>query len=324
MKVLFVSSGNSLFGISPFIRSQGESLRAKGVEVEFFLVKGKGIRGYLRNVMPLRRRQGIFDVVHAHYSYCGMVAVLASRFSRPVVVSFMGNDLLGTLDRAGRQTFRGRLDCATARLLCRGVEAIIVKSRSMCELVPRAVRGRASVIPNGVDFEVFRPLGREDCCRMLGLTPDSKHVLFLGDPQDPNKGHTLLREAWELLEAKQRGAKLLTPFPVPPERVALWLNAADALAFPSELEGSPNVIKEAMACNTPIVATDVGDVREVIEGTFNCRVVPRDATRFAEGLATVLAAGGRSDGRGRIGRLRLDLIAERIIDVYRGVQRHAA
>ena len=79
MRVLFVSSGNSRFGISPFIRTQGESLQAKGLEVEFFLVEGKGIRGYLKNLGPLRRRLGSVDIVHAHYSYCGMVAALASR-----------------------------------------------------------------------------------------------------------------------------------------------------------------------------------------------------------------------------------------------------
>ncbi|MCS6929682.1 MAG: glycosyltransferase family 4 protein [Saprospiraceae bacterium] len=322
MRVLFVFSGNfKAFPISPFTHAQAESLRARGIEVNYFPIRGKGWKNYLKNVLPLRRHLKMqqYDIIHAHYSLCGWVAVLASRGRVPVVVSLMGDDAQGTFIGPGQTDWRSWFLPVLTRLLQPFVQAIVVKAPQLARVVWR--KRILHIIPNGVRLEQFQfiPEGRRE---LLGLRPDRQYVLFLGNPDDPNKNIALVREALRLLNAPN--VELLAPYPVKHEQVVQLLNSVDVLTLCSFGEGSPNVIKEAMACNCPVVTTPAGDAPWVLGSTAGCYVAGYDPTDFAEKLRLALQFArkrGRTNGRDRLLELGLDAetVGWRIENVYRQV-----
>ncbi len=312
MKILFVSSKNSQLGVAPFIRSQGESLEKEGIEVEYFTIGSKGIKGYIKGVGELRRhlKENKYDLIHAHYALCGWVAVLALP-AAPVMVSYMGSDVYGDVDAQGKRTLH--MNIILAKLLQPLVKRIIVKSRNLEEYV--YMKKKTHIIPNGVNFERFKPMDQKECRDGFGLTPDGQLILFLGNPNDPRKNLKLLEAALALLPDLEYG--LVTPFPIGRDDIPRYLNAADLLVLPSLLEGSPNVIKEAMACNCPIVGAEVGDVREVIDGTNGCHVVTHNAKEMAAAIRQALAYGKRTTGRKDIAHLEESMIAKKIIGIYK-------
>ena len=137
MKVLFVSSGNSTkIGIAPFIQEQGESLIKMGIEIDFFTISGKGIKGYLKNVLPLRKkiRNAQFEIIHAHYVLSGWVALLT--FTRkPLIISYMGCDTYGDFNEKGNRIFSSYLNIILAKLLQPFVNRIIVKSENLLDFI---------------------------------------------------------------------------------------------------------------------------------------------------------------------------------------------
>ncbi len=317
MKVLFVHSGNSeRYPISPFLLSQAESLRAAGVEVGFFPVVGKGFR-YLHNVKPLRSviKSQRPDVVHAHYALCGWVAVLA-RGGRPLVLSLMGDDAQGTFTGKGSRARGSWFFVLLTLLLQPFVQAIIFKAKDLGKVVWRKRIGH--LLPNGVRLDQFvQPLGNAKAT--LGFDRSKKHVLFLGDPHDPNKNVTLVMEAVAALERSD--VVLHTPHGIDHEAVVLHMAAADVFTLCSFGEGSPNVIKEAMAMDCPIVTVPAGDAGWVIRGTDGCFMAEYDAKDFARKLDEALAFNGRTKGRERLVALGLDAetIAQKLSGIYRNL-----
>ena len=155
MRILFVASGNH-GAPSPVVQNQGDALVSEGVTVDYFLIKGKGIRGYLKNVKPLRKYllEHKYDAIHAHYSLSAFVASLAG--AKPLVVSLMGSDVKA----AGWYKFIIRLFA-----LFGGWTSIIVKSNDMYRSL--GIK-RAIIIPNGVNLERFQPMSKSDCQKRLG------------------------------------------------------------------------------------------------------------------------------------------------------------
>jgi len=118
MKVLFVSSGNSEFGISPIVKNQGESLKQNGIDLDYFTIKGKGINGYLKNIPILKKylKAHHYDIIHAHYSFCGWVTKLTLT-KIPVIVSLMGSDTYGNVNIDGERKFYSYINILSAKLL---------------------------------------------------------------------------------------------------------------------------------------------------------------------------------------------------------------
>jgi hypothetical protein len=131
MKVLFVSSGNSEFGISPIIKNQGESLKQNGIDLDYFTIKGKGIKGYLKNIPILKKylKYHNYDIIHAHYSLLAIVATLSG--AKPLVVSLMGSDIYGNVNIDGERKFYSYINILSAKLLQPFVKKIIVKSKNL-------------------------------------------------------------------------------------------------------------------------------------------------------------------------------------------------
>lgn len=304
-------------GMAPFIKSQGESLKKKGIALDYFTTTGRGFKGYLKSIGMLKQylKENTYDVIHAHYALSGWVAVLA-RPRVPVVVSFMGCDVYGDVTADGKRT--ARLNIILAKLLQPFVRAIIVKSKGLAQYV--YMKKKCRIIPNGVDFNRFKPMDKQECRTRLKLSPEEKIILFLADPADPRKNIRLAKEAVDIVN--DPGITLFTPYPVDPADVPLYLNAADVVVLTSFLEGSPNVVKEAMACNRPVVATNVGDVEEVLAHTEGCFITafdPRDAAEKIKAALDFGKGGKITTGRQAVAHLDETLVADRLTAVYENV-----
>lgn len=319
MKVLFVCSGNYLTDNSSLVLSQANSLKAKNIEVDIYYIKGKGIIGYLKNILPLRKqiKKNYYDIIHAHYGLSGWDAFFAKNRKVKLIISFMGNDLLGDHANNGKSTIYGNLLVSLNKLLAKQANHNIVKSKVMFEKIAYSI---TTVIPNGVNLNLFQPVDREECLRKVGWDPNLKHILFLSRPDRPEKNFTLTKKAIEKLDNKSVQLHILEQ--IPHNDLVYYYNAANVCVLTSYHEGSPNVIKEAMACNCSIVCTDVGDVREVFGNTKGCYICNFDSSDVALNLKTAIEFVIKSEktkGRQRIIELGLDSesIANRIIEVYK-------
>lgn len=303
--------------ISPIIQSQAESLRTMRVTYKVYSVVGKGFWGYIKNVLPLSRTMNHdrYDIIHAHYSLCGIVSFMAAmRFLKsgtsrpPVVVSLMGSDVKS-----------GGIWLHVVRFfVSKAWNATIVKSSDMKQSLGL---NSSVIIPNGVNFEVFRSLSPTECKQDLEWNQNTKYILFGADPSRKVKNYSLAEQSFKLLSKKN--CKLMSLGAIPHADVPIYLNACDALLLTSKWEGSPNIVKEAMACGTPIVCTDAGDVRWLLEGLDGCFVTSHNPEDIASKLELALQFEGKTKGRERLIELKLDSesVAKRIVEVYEGVLR---
>jgi glycosyltransferase involved in cell wall biosynthesis len=301
-------------GYGSFVQAQMESLRPWGVEYQTLFINGRASRwNYVRAVSEVRRtvRNGHFDLIHAHFGLSGWVARLQRRV--PVVVSFMGDDVLGRFNRKGRLTLVGRLFRISSRALARRVAAVIVKSLEMKQQLGWQA---ARVIPNGVDLDLFRPLDRDEARRQLGLSLEKRLVLFPYDARTANKRYDVVEAAVTRARASVPEIEILNPKAEPRERMPLFFNAADVLVLASHSEGSPNAVKEAMAVNLPVVSVDVGDVRELLAGTEGCYIVRRDVEELAAKIVEVCRRPARPRGRERAAGWSMENAAQAIVEVY--------
>src|SRR5437764_12996600 len=178
---------------------------------------------------------------------------------------------------------------------------------------------RANVIPSGLDLNLFRLIPRDEARRHLGLPPDKRFVLFVGNPAEPRKRYGLAREAVEILN-RSLPVELRVAWGSPHTDVPFLMNACDALVFTSLQEGSPNTVKEALACNLPVVSVPVGDVAQRIGGVAGCELCPDEKPEsIAAALERVLRRGIRAAGRAAVQDLDERRLAQQVIDVYRSV-----
>ncbi len=302
--------------LAPTVR-QIESIRALGIDVKILEVRGVKRLKYLQRLPDLRSLAASVDLVHAHFGYCGWLA--RSQRSTPVVVSFMGDDLLGTPDATGRISAFSRCVVQADRWLADKVDAVIVKSAAMARIIAPV---KAHVIPNGVDLNTFRPIDQRVAKAHLGLADHKRYVLFPGWPEEPRKAFPLARAVVQ--ETSRRLGEPLELLPlggVDADKVPLYMNACTAMVLTSYLEGSPNVVKEAMACNLPIVSVPVGDVSELLAGVHGCAIRARDVGELSEALANALRQPERTNGRAAVEQKRLDLtsVATKVVEVYADV-----
>lgn len=299
----------------PFVRAQIESVHKKGVHVDLVNVQGPQSKwNYLRAVSAVRRKLNneSYDIIHGHYAYSGWIAALQRR--SPAVVSFMGSDLYGSPKKDGTLQIRGCIDVCLSKLLQYFVSGIIVKSKGMQQSLIK--KQKSIVLPNGVDFELFRPLSQNTARKELNLDIEKKYILFAGSYKIPRKRFSIARNAVDILKAKDNSVELLVASGFPHGQVPLYMNAANVLVLPSIKEGSPNVVKEALACNLPVVATDVGDVKELIGNIPGCRVVDCTPRAFADAIQDVISRSEPFNGRKAIEHLRIEKVAEKLLDFY--------
>lgn len=284
---------------------QAETLRELGHEVDLFFIRGRGLTGYLAAVPGIRRKikDGRHDIIHAHYSLSAFAVSMAGMHR--MVVSLAGSDVMGS-----------SLLLPVTRLFCRiRWRKVIVKTD---EMKTRLRCGDISVVPNGVDMRLFAPAPRREARELLGL-PDKKIVLFAADPSRGEKNFPLAQEA--VRRMGRDDVMLLPVHGVPHDRMPLYYNAADVLILTSLWEGSVNSVKEAMACNLPVVSTDVGDVRINTSGLEGYYITAPDAAEMGERLNDAIDLKVPVKGRERMIELQLDSasVARRLIEIYNSV-----
>ena len=285
-----------------FVEQQVASLRREGIQVDVLHVDTKKSKWlYLWSFLPLTRQvlTHHYDLVHAHYVFSGVVA--RSQFRYPVVLTHHGPEAL-----SGWQA-------PLCRLMSKLVDRTIVVSQEI-----KAAIGveSAVVIPCGVDFDLFQPRDQRACREKLGLPGDRKLVLFVGRYTERRKRFDIVQDAVGRLRNGGVDVELVLSYTEPYDKVPLYMNACDVLVLPSESEGSPQVVKEAMACNLPVVSVAVGDVPDILEGVEWCYVCPRDPVIIADRLKLILERRERTNGRARSERYELSSIARRIVEVY--------
>lgn len=252
------------------------------------------------------------DLIHAHYVLSGWTAVL-SRPRVPIVLSLMGTDCYG--EYIGPRIVRLQSRYLTLLTYCIQpfVNFIISKSANIDRFV--YVKNKTKIIPNGVNLDQFTLYG-DECREELSLDRYKRYILFLGNTKNKRKNYKLGRQAYRLLNDPQ--VELIAPYPVSHDRVVKYLNTVDVILSTSLMEGSPNIIKESMACNCPLVATDVGDVKWLVGNIPGCYVSTFDAEDVAGKIKMALLFGRRTEGRKRLIELGLDSasVAKKIIEVY--------
>jgi glycosyltransferase involved in cell wall biosynthesis len=320
IRVLMVTSDwlwNSWGGPAVFIARQAEFLRREGVEVDLFPFRGARQPGnYAAAWQEVQRRldTGSYDLVHAQFGQSGLTA-LPKRL--PLVVTFRGDDLEGIIGENGRYIPAGWLLRMISRTVARHADASIVVSEHMKRHLPRSVE--AYVLPSGIDFNLFRPEPQEEARRKLGLPAAERLILFVGDPALARKRYGLAQEAVALVN-QTIPVRLVVGWERPHHEIAALMNACDALVCTSMQEGSPNAVKEAMACNLPVVSVPVGDVPLRLTGVEGCELCANDrAETIAAGIERVLRRGGRSKGRKAVEKLDERLLTLQLIDIYRSV-----
>jgi glycosyltransferase involved in cell wall biosynthesis len=301
--------------LGTFVADQVRGLRDAGVKIELVYVDrtGGGRRAYGELAAAVRRAVAAAAPDLVHVMYGGVMADVVTRTvrDRPVLVAFCGSDLLGGRATRGVVRWSERYGVLASARAARRAAGITVKSRNLFEALPSGVHERTWIVADGVDLARFRPLDRRECRAALGLDADATHVLFPAAPHRPEKRYALAAAAVARLD----GVELQTLGGVRHADVPLWINAADAVLLTSLYEGSPNVVKEALACNVPLVSVDVGDVRERIEGVDGCFIAPAEPEALAAKLSEALGR-GRIAGRERVQEVSLERINARLLEIY--------
>jgi teichuronic acid biosynthesis glycosyltransferase TuaC len=317
LTAIYPTAENPAFG--SYVRTQAESLQRAGIDIEMMVLNDHYRKLiYPKAVVQLRQRlaRASVDLVHAHYGLVGMVA--RTQWKVPVVVTYHGSDILGWIDSSGKRGALGTLIARAGRMLARSVDAAIVQSDEMaCKLK----KSNVYVVPHEVDFKVFQPTERDQARVVLGLNPRKKYMLFAANPKVGVKRFPLAKAVADCVATQDPSVELLVVSKETQQRLALYMSASDALIFPSYQEGSPNIVKQAMACNLPIVSSDVGDVRQLIGSTKDCYVCDSNVSEFTARIVEILAHRRRTDGRKHIAYLESSAVARRVIEVYQDVLR---
>lgn len=304
MKILIVGNYNPAH-FSPFVVEQMQALRLQGVLVDTYGIVGKGLLGYLQNIKGIKRKIDEFqpDLIHAHYGLSGLCANLQRKV--PVVTTYHGSDI-----HSGGWILR------LSQLAIKLSAYNIFISKRLEEL-SGTHQANSAIIPCGIDMETIHDTPRHEAKRLMKR--DKPFVLFSGSFTNDVKNPALAKEAMQ----KVADAELVELRGYTRQEVNLMMNAADCLLMTSYREGSPQVIKEAMACGTPVVSVDVGDVKEVMGNTDGCYITERDADAIAEKIKLAIAFKGKTNGRQRIIDLGLsnEVVAKKLIGIYNEVLR---
>jgi teichuronic acid biosynthesis glycosyltransferase TuaC len=310
-------AGEPRYGI--FAKRQVESLIDAGLHCDVLFVRGfESPLAYVvaaGKVLRLSRsRHRRYFLVHGHGGETLLVCLLFLRGRR--MVSFCGDDLLGSPAPDGSLMLSSRVRSLVLRQLSRMTSATITKSREMHRTLPARVADRNMVLPNGVNREVFRPIDRQDARRRLGWPADEHVALFAADPEEPRKRYALAAAACEHARRAGVTVRLHVANTEPPPLMPTIMSAADCLLLTSAIEGSPNVVKEAVTIGLPVVTTPAGDVREILEHVDPSYICEPDAEVLGDAVVRCVRNGGRSDGRERSAWLDQREIAKRLLGLY--------
>jgi teichuronic acid biosynthesis glycosyltransferase TuaC len=317
MKVLVVIPGEEHGTSMIFAKKQVEDLKELGIRVSTFFLRSrtspkailsesKRLKKLIAEVKP--------DLVHCHYGTMTSLLTVMST-SVPAVVTFHGSDLNKASDISELRSFLGRLFSQLSAL--KASRIIVVNQRMVNRLWWS--KSKALVLPMGIDTDTFVELDRNECKRKLGLDITKKYIFF-------NASNPLIKRL-DIAEKTEAEVKKLIPEAellmlkggTDPALVPVYLNACSCLLMCSDSEGSPMVVKEALSCNIPVVSSDVGDVKERIDGVKNSFIVDRDPASLANAIVGIIRSDERSDGRKKIEEFSSKIISLKLKQIYEDV-----
>lgn len=253
MKILHITNAYptenySSFGI--FIKEQIDSLNEIGNQNDVYFINARelGQKEYFRHIKKINAMSKKYDLIHCHHIYT-IIPYLFSFSGKPYIVSLL-NEINGI---------------ATKSLY---LSAIVTAKRIIYKHDYKTDIKKMVYVPNGVNIDFFVPLDKELSKKTIGLNAEKKYALFVSasGPALKRKRYDKFEKLLELL--KQKGIELqpLILAGVKRENVPFYFNASELLILTSDSEGSPNAVKEAMSCNLPVVSTDVGNVKRMLDG----------------------------------------------------------
>lgn len=304
MNILFVYRGFGENQTNTVVDKQYEDLTKEGIRILKYPISKGGIWGYLKAYLGLYNviKKNKIQLIHSHYGYSGIIAGLTFRV--PVICSLMGSDVLN------QNFFILTITKIFASLVWKKT---IVKSKEMQRRIPGSV-----LIPNGVDFNQFSQkvitLARE----ITGFSDKFSHILFVAvDINSDVKNYALAQKSYELLDANK--IKLHAISNIPQEKLPYYYSAADILLLTSKSEGSPNVVKEALATNCPVVSTNVGDVPNLINQIEGCYITSFSPNDIANKIMLCLNNRESINSREKIAFLDSNVISQQIIGLYKEI-----
>jgi len=311
-----------------FVEQQVKGLREIGLTVKVFYVDraGQGMGAYFRMLKPLSAAVQQNRPALVHVMYGGVMADRVARWNAhcPTIVTFHGSDLLGENFSGRWRKWISHYGVRCSWRAARTAQGVVVVSQRLKQALPAGLdESKVRVIPCGIDLERFQPMDKRACQRQLGWHEGSFHVLFPSNNGDPVKRPWLAAAAVQSLNGAGVRAELHTMRGVSNAQVALWMNASDALVMTSVHEGSPTVVKEALACGLPVVSVDVGDVAERIEGIAGCHLALPEPGDLAAKLRRVQQAEGRVNAREQIQELSARNSALKLECFYRDTLSHS-
>jgi len=319
MKILMVT-GRLPSSINPgtqsFITRQIDSLRPYCSKIDIHEVVGNKFFKHFKSAKYTFEVASNYDIIHVHYGLFA-ISTLIGRRKTPVILSLMGHDLLGTENEKGKITFITGIEAFVTKFILKFCKSIIVKSQAMADVIPNL---RTKVIPNGVDLSLFKPQKISIAREKLKWDLNKYYLLFPGNPKRPEKNWQLAVDAIKVAQQNVENEICLIPLlNVPPDDVPSYINASNFVLMTSFSEGSPNVVKEALACNKSVVSVKVGDVVRTIGGLKGCSLVEYDANLIGKEIVKRIENGGNvTEGRNRLNELSLDLdsVAKKIMQIY--------
>ena len=271
-----------------FVREQVEALRRAGVGVDVHVIEGwKGPFEYLSAATPIAAKlvEKSYDLIHAHHGYAGWVALRCRKAMPreqriPLIVTLHDGDLFappGTRVRLGHRLTRyWRLRVA------RRSDLVITVNPD--HRVPGA---RVVCLPCGVDMEKFTPMDQAKARRLLQdrIPPDRPRWFFPADPARTEKRFDLASLALAAYCKRAGQTAIDMGGGILPDEMPLHYNAANLVLLLSDYEASPMVLKEALACERPIVSRRVGDAERLLEGIEGAYLCGDDPASIAEAAA---------------------------------------
>jgi len=308
MKIL-----NLINAEKPFLMQQLDALEEHGCDIDIVSVPGsyratgegvdnRSIMDYARFYPKvLNQPLSEYDVIHSHF---GLTAPFAlTQPHRPVVMSLWGNDLFGEYGFVSKT-------CA------RFADAVIVRSEEMAQELPVD----AHIVERGVDLDLFSPMDQQEAQTMVGWNPDDYHVLFPYAPSREKKNYPLAKEIIDdVNKTVDQKVTLHTVYNEPHDEIPIYMNASDVLLMTSKSEGSPNTVKEALACNLSVVSTDVGDVQNLLKNISNSKI-GETKQDLIEYCSASLKNDKLSGGHEKMKNLSWDNTVKDILNIYRSVR----
>lgn len=315
MKILHItnnypSSKYPVFGI--FVKEQIESISNKGITNSVFIIEGreKGKVNYLLSSIKIFNllRKHKFDLIHCHHAFSALSLIISQLYRQNKVLVSYQND---PLNENGNYLFR---------FILKKVDCIILKNNSI--LIDNK---KILYQPNGVNINLFNILEKNKCKTILNLNENKRYILFVSSNFiRQQKRYDKFCEVLNILKNKYRLTDIEELLLINTNRhiVPYFFNAASLHLLTSDYEGSPNSVKEAMACNTPVVSTNVGNVVELLEDVNGSYVAYTNSVEeLAELAFKALENPFNNNGRQVLIEKKLDIdsVANNIISIYKKI-----